>query len=77
MGDIVTILRTAIRQQVPSDVTFNDDTDFQKLGIDSQSLIEVILAVEDSSNLAFNPDGQNWDTGVSILKLARAFTAES
>jgi len=76
MSDIVSILRTAIRERVPSDLSFTDDTDFRELGIiDSQMFIEVVLTVEDTSNCIFNPEGHDWDSGLSIVKLARAFVA--
>jgi hypothetical protein len=54
------------------------DTDLIQVGlIDSQALLDMILDCEQGSGQMFDADGMDFESGVSLRRLAAAFTAPS
>jgi acyl carrier protein len=55
----------------------DDKTDLIEVeAIDSEALINLILEVEERSGLRFRPDRIDFETGLTVQKLANAFDRE-
>jgi hypothetical protein len=68
-------LTRRLRQDGRSAPKIDPDTDLIELGlIDSQALLDVILDVEQGSGRLFDADGMDFESGVTLRRLADAFS---
>jgi len=69
-------LARRLRQNGRTTSQIDPDTDLIELGlIDSQALLDIILEVEQGSGRMFDADGMDFESGVTLRRLAAAFTA--
>lgn len=72
MDDILALVMGVLRKSHPA---MTSETDFQTVGADSQTLLDIIVQVEDSTGTQFNPDAFDLNSAITPLKLSRAFKA--
>lgn len=69
-------LARRLRQAGRTAARIDPDTDLLELGlIDSQALLDMILDVEQGSGHLFDADGMDFESGVTLRRLAAAFAA--
>jgi acyl carrier protein len=69
-------LAQRLRQDGRSMPRIDPDADLIDLGVlDSQALLDVILDVEQRSDCLFDADGMDFERGVTLRRLAAAFTS--
>ena len=67
-------LTRRLRQDGRTAPKIDPDSDLIELGlIDSQALLDVILDVEQGSGKLFDADGMDFESGVTLRRLAAAF----
>lgn len=72
---LVDALARQLRQQGRGSAGIDADADLIELGlIDSQALIDMILDVEQVSGRMFDADDMDFENGVTLRRLAAAFT---
>jgi hypothetical protein len=72
---VVDALAQRLRQDGRSMPRIDPDADLIDLGIlDSQALLDVILDVEQRSGCLFDADGMDFERGVTLRRLAAAFS---
>ncbi len=65
-----------LRQEGRSAIRIDPDTDLIQVGlVDSQALLDMILDCEQGSGKMFDADGMDFESGVTLRRLAAAFTA--
>ena len=79
---IVVFLRNALnRKSKGSGLPINgitDETSLLEAGvIDSMSLVDIILEIEESYSCVFHPESLDLESGVTLAKLANAFLSAS
>jgi hypothetical protein len=68
-------LARRLRQDGRAASRIDPDVDLIELGVvDSQALLDMILDVEQGAGLLFDADGMDFESGVSLRRLAAAFT---
>ncbi|HEY1935348.1 MAG TPA: phosphopantetheine-binding protein [Acetobacteraceae bacterium] len=68
-------LSQRLRQEGRGASGIDPDADLIELGlIDSQALLDMILEVEQESGRMFDADGMDFEGGVTLRRLAAAFT---
>lgn len=68
-------LARRLRQEGHDPRRIDPDVDLVELGlIDSQGLLDIILDVEQMSGRTFDADGMDFEYGVTLRRLAAAFT---
>lgn len=72
MDDILALVMDVLWKSHPA---MTIDTDFLTVGADSQTLLDVIVQVEDSTGTQFNPDAFDLSSAITPLKLSQAFKA--
>lgn len=69
-------LSRRLRQDGRAGVRIDPDADLIELGlINSQALLDMILDVEQGSGRLFDADGMDFESGVTLRRLAAAFAA--
>jgi acyl carrier protein len=69
------VLAQRLREEGHSVTRIDPDADLIELGlVDSQALLDVILDVEQASGRMFDADGMDFESGVTLRRLAAAFT---
>lgn len=69
-------LARRLRKDGHGNARIDPDTDLIELGlIDSQALLDMILDVEQGSGRLFDADGMDFESGVTLRRLAAAFAA--
>lgn len=69
-------LTRRLRQDGRAMPRIDPDTDLIELGlVDSQALLDMILDVEEESGRQFDADGMDFESGVTLRRLAAAFAA--
>jgi acyl carrier protein len=69
-------LARRLRQNGRATSRIDPDADLIEQGlIDSQALLDMILEVEQGSGRLFDADGMDFESGVTLRRLAAAFTA--
>jgi acyl carrier protein len=69
------VLAQRLREEGHSVARIDPDADLIELGlVDSQALLDVILDVEQASGRMFDADGMDFESGVTLRRLAAAFT---
>jgi acyl carrier protein len=69
-------LAQRLRKDGRSTSRIDPDSDLIELGlIDSQALLDMILDVEQGSGRLFDADGMDFESGVTLRRLAAAFAA--
>lgn len=72
------VLAQRLQQEGRSMPRIDLDSDLIELGIvDSQALLDVILEVEGRSGCLFDAEGMDFEGGVTLRRLAAAFTASA
>ncbi|HUB43557.1 MAG TPA: hypothetical protein VMB73_01100 [Acetobacteraceae bacterium] len=77
---LLRLLSDALAQRLHRDgrntVRIDADTDLIELGIvDSQALLDMILDAEAGSGQLFDAEGMDFESGVTLRRLAAAFAA--
>jgi acyl carrier protein len=75
------ILRSALAKIITEKgkrlIRIDEGIDLVEIGaIDSEALLDLILEVEERSGLRFRPDRIDFETGLTVQKLADAFDGE-
>ena len=69
-------LARRLRQDGRGSARIDPDSDLIELGlVDSQALLDMILDVEQGSGRLFDADGMDFESGVTLRRLAAAFAA--
>lgn len=69
-------LERRLRQNGHDAVRIDADTDLIERGIvDSQALLDMILDAEETSGRMFDAEGMDFESGVTLRRLAAAFAA--
>jgi hypothetical protein len=69
-------LARRLRQDGRTNARIDPDCDLIELGlIDSQALLDMILDVEQGCGRMFDADGMDFESGVTLRRLAAAFAA--
>jgi hypothetical protein len=69
-------LERRLRQDCRNTVRIDADTDLIERGIvDSQALLDMILDAEAGSGQMFDAEGMDFESGVTLRRLAAAFAA--
>ena len=69
-------LARRLRQDGRTTARIDPDSDLIELGlVDSQALLDMILDVEQGSGHLFDADGMDFESGVTLRRLAAAFAA--
>lgn len=69
-------LARRLQQNGRATARIDPDTDLIELGlVDSQVLLDMILDVEQGSGRLFDADGMDFESGVTLRRLAAAFAA--
>lgn len=69
-------LATRLRQEGRAAIRIDPDTDLIQVGlVDSQALLDMILDCEQGSGQMFDADDMDFESGVTLRRLAAAFTA--
>lgn len=69
-------LARRLREDGRATPRIDPDSDLIELGlVDSQALLDMILDVERGSGRLFDADGMDFESGVTLRRLAAAFTA--
>jgi acyl carrier protein len=67
-------LATRLRKDGRGNARVDPDTDLIELGlVDSQALLDMILDVEQGSGHMFDAEGMDFESGVTLRRLAAAF----
>jgi len=71
-------LTLRLRQEGRTAIHIDPDTDLIQVGlVDSQALLDMILDCEQGSGQMFDADGMDFESGVTLRRLAAAFTASA
>lgn len=73
MPSVLTVVMNVLTRQYPA-IPISMDTPFDELD-DSQSLLDIILQIEDATGLQFGPESFDLNAPMTPVRLAQAFKA--
>jgi acyl carrier protein len=73
---VLALLQPKIPGLDPANSSLDGSIKFLELGlIDSKDLLDIILEIEDRCAVAFNPEGVDFEVGLTLSGFISAFTA--
>jgi acyl carrier protein len=75
MPAILPVVMNVLAKQYPA-IAIRTDTPFDELD-DSQSLLDIILQIEDATGLEFTADSFDLDVPLTPMRLAQAFQTKA